>query len=242
MLQASRFGTGWIASGRPPEQGDPATSTEAATGAEEAASAEAATGAEETASAEAAIGAEAATGAEEAGSAEATMDKPTGSRSGQRSVAQCVSRTRTRQRSRKSRETGKSWKSTGGWKRICSVIGHAAVVKRTPNTSPDKPCQQLGHMLARKCQRKRRGSASKPGWPAERRSWRPQQAWHRGDDQATTRVRLADPTAPAPTRPTQVCGSSESCTSRHPLTWIGHVARAKRTRCTTAGEPKWQKH
>ena len=74
MLQASRFGTGWIASGRPPGQGDPATS----------------------------------------------------------------------------------------WKRICSGIGHAAVVKRTPNTSPDKLCQQLGHMPAWKCQRKRRGSANKP--------------------------------------------------------------------------------
>jgi hypothetical protein len=58
MLQQSRFGTGWIASGRPPGQGDPATSAEAATGAEEAASAEAATS------------------AEAAGSAEATMDKP----------------------------------------------------------------------------------------------------------------------------------------------------------------------
>jgi hypothetical protein len=39
MLQRSRFGTGWIAHGRPPGQGDPATSAEAATGAEEAASA-----------------------------------------------------------------------------------------------------------------------------------------------------------------------------------------------------------
>ncbi len=56
MLQRSRFGTGWIASGRPPGQGDPATSAEAATGAEEAASAEAATGAEEATSAEAASG------------------------------------------------------------------------------------------------------------------------------------------------------------------------------------------
>jgi hypothetical protein len=41
MLQRSRFGTGWMASGRPPGQGDPATSSEAATGAEEAGSAEA---------------------------------------------------------------------------------------------------------------------------------------------------------------------------------------------------------
>jgi hypothetical protein len=48
---------------------------------------------------------------------------------------------------------------------LCLIagIGHAAVVKRTPNTSPDKPCQQLGHMLAWKYQRKRRRSANKPG-------------------------------------------------------------------------------
>ncbi len=52
MLQRSRFGTGWIVSGRPPGQGDPATSAEAATGAEEATSAEAATVAEEATSTE----------------------------------------------------------------------------------------------------------------------------------------------------------------------------------------------
>jgi hypothetical protein len=86
-LHRSCFGTGWIASGRPPRQGDPATgaekttsagvrtTAEAATGAEEATSAEAATGAEEATSAEAATEAEeatsveAATGAEEATSA-----------------------------------------------------------------------------------------------------------------------------------------------------------------------------
>ncbi len=45
MLQRSRFGIGWIASGRPPGQGDPATSAETATGGEEATSAETATGA-----------------------------------------------------------------------------------------------------------------------------------------------------------------------------------------------------
>jgi hypothetical protein len=73
----------------------------------------------------------------------------------------------------------RSWRSTGSWKRICSGMrdrparttglrlfawtGHAAVVQRTPSTSPDKPGHQLGHVLAWKCQRKRRRPASKPG-------------------------------------------------------------------------------
>ncbi len=191
MLQRSRFGTGWIASGRPPGQGDPATSAEAATGAEEATSAEAATGAEKATSAEAATGAEeatsvgAATGTEEVISKEeavnegepahiATMDKPAkppDRLNEQFAVTSAVfvqepedQASQGSRRSRKSQEAWRSWKSTGGWKRICSGmrgrparrtglclfagIGHVAVVQRTPNTSPDKPDHQPGHVLA----------------------------------------------------------------------------------------------
>jgi hypothetical protein len=61
MLLRSHFGTGWIASGRPPGQGDPATSAEEATctgeatSTEEATCTEAATGTEEVTSKEEAV-------------------------------------------------------------------------------------------------------------------------------------------------------------------------------------------
>jgi hypothetical protein len=54
-LHRSRFGTGWIASGRPPGPGDPATGAEKTTSAGVRTSAEAATGAEEATSEEAAV-------------------------------------------------------------------------------------------------------------------------------------------------------------------------------------------
>jgi hypothetical protein len=146
-LHRSRFGTGWITSGRPPGQGDPATSAETTTSAEEATSAGAATSAEEATSAGAATGAGeatsagAATGAEEATSKEeavnkgepayiAAMDKP--AKPPDRLDEQYSSRSRRSQqnwrsrksqetwRSRKSQETWRSWKSTGSWKRIWS--------------------------------------------------------------------------------------------------------------------------
>jgi hypothetical protein len=80
-LHRSRFRTGWIASGRPPRQGDPAISMGAATGAEEATSTGAATGAEEATSTGAATGTGeatstgAATGTEEVASKEEAVNK-----------------------------------------------------------------------------------------------------------------------------------------------------------------------
>jgi hypothetical protein len=187
MLQRSRFGTGWIASGRPTGQGDPATSAEAATGAEETASAEATTGEEEAASAEATTGeeeaasAEAATSAEEAGSAEATRDKPAkppDRLEGQSAVSSAVC-VQDPDEAEEQEEPGDREELEECWRQDEDLfwdreppgeeeeygrldedlswdeerIGQAAVVKRTPNTSPDKPCQQLGHMLAWKWQK-----------------------------------------------------------------------------------------
>jgi hypothetical protein len=79
MLLRSRFGTGWIACGRPPGQGDPATSAEGATCTGEAnrsTSAEEATCTKEAARAEGATCIETTTGTEEEPARIASMEKP----------------------------------------------------------------------------------------------------------------------------------------------------------------------
>jgi hypothetical protein len=140
MLHRSRFGTGWIASGRPPGLGDPATGAEKTTSARVRTSAEAATDAEEATSAEAATGAEeatsagAATGMEEAISKgkrstkrsqltslpwKSQQSRQTGSMSSSLLLARYSSRSQRSQRSwrsRKSQETWRSRKSRETWR------------------------------------------------------------------------------------------------------------------------------
>ncbi len=133
MLQRSRFGTGWIAHGRLPGQGDPATSAEEAARQlarkrRPARKRQLARKKQPARKRQLARKKRPARKRQLARKKQAArkppwtsrQSRPTGAMSSLRSVAQYVSRTRTRQGSRKSRETGKSWKSTGGWKRIRS--------------------------------------------------------------------------------------------------------------------------